>query len=73
MSRRISALCRKRLACRDESFDIGMDTRTPVDESYKPPFAFTGTIDKLTYEIRPEQLTTADRETFEHAVASARD
>src|SRR5262249_55005357 len=41
----------------DESLDIGMDTRTAVDESYTLPFKFTGTINKLTYKLGPEQLT----------------
>ena len=27
----------------DETFDIGLDTRTPVDFTYEVPFAFTGT------------------------------
>jgi arylsulfatase len=57
----------------DESLDIGMDTRTPVDESYKLPFKFTGTINKVTYKIGPEQLTVADREAFQRAVAAGRD
>jgi len=57
----------------DESLDIGMDTRTPVDESYKLPFKFTGTINKLTYKVGPEQLTQADREIMQRAVAAARD
>ena len=35
----------------DESLDIGMDTRTAVDDSYKLPFKFTGTINKVTYNI----------------------
>src|SRR5262249_13975890 len=46
----------------DESLDIGMDTRTGADETYKLPFKFTGTINKLTYKIGPEQLSVADRE-----------
>jgi hypothetical protein len=33
----------------DETFDVGMDTGTGVDDSYKLPFRFTGTIDKLTF------------------------
>jgi arylsulfatase len=57
----------------DESLDIGMDTRTPVDESYKLPFKFGGTINKVTYNIKPEQLTTGDREVMRRAVAAARD
>jgi hypothetical protein len=32
----------------DESFDVGIDTRTGVDDSYKLPFRFSGTINKLT-------------------------
>jgi hypothetical protein len=32
----------------DETFDVGADTRTPVDDSYDVPFRFTGAIDKLT-------------------------
>ena len=57
----------------DESLDIGMDTRTGVDDSYKLPFRFTGTINKLTYNIRPEQLTQADREYIQRAAAAAQD
>ena len=36
----------------DETFDVGVDTRTGVDDSYTLPFRFTGTIDKLTYQTR---------------------
>jgi len=45
----------------DETFDVGIDTRTPVNDSYKLPFRFTGTIDKLTFNLGPEQLSDADR------------
>ena len=57
----------------DESLDIGSDTRTGVDESYKLPFKFTGTINKLIYNIGKEQLTAADRDVMKRALASARD
>jgi arylsulfatase A-like enzyme len=57
----------------DESFDIGLDTRTPVDESYKLPFKFAGTINKLTYKLGPEQISQAENEVKERAVAAARD
>ncbi|MBL8420377.1 MAG: arylsulfatase [Dechloromonas sp.] len=57
----------------DETLDIGLDTRTPVDESYALPFRFTGTIDKLTYNIKPEQLTAADQAQKRQALAAARD
>jgi len=45
------------LATIDESFDVGVDTRTPVDDKdYKVPFRFTGTLDKLTVEVGPPQI-----------------
>jgi len=40
----------------DESFDVGLDTRTGVamvEYRYDVPFAFTGTIDKLTFNLAP--------------------
>jgi arylsulfatase len=50
-----------------------MDTRSGVDDSYKLPFKFTGTIDKLTYKVGSEQLTAADREVMKRAIAAAQD
>jgi arylsulfatase A-like enzyme len=36
----------------DETFDVGSDTRTPVDDAdYHVPFDFTGTIDKVTIAL----------------------
>src|SRR5881397_3559193 len=49
----------------DETFDIGVDTRTGVDDSYKLPFKFTGTIDKLTFKLGPSQLSEADKKAVE--------
>src|SRR4029434_5152797 len=41
----------------DESFDVGVDTRTGVDDKdYKPPFRFTGKLDKLTIKLGPSQM-----------------
>jgi hypothetical protein len=38
----------------DESFDVGVDTRTGVDDNdYQPPFRFTGKLDKLTIKLVP--------------------
>jgi hypothetical protein len=46
-----------------ETFDVGIDTRTGVnDDDYHVPFRFTGTIDKLTVKIGPEQFTAIDRQ-----------
>jgi arylsulfatase len=36
-----------------EGVDIGMDTGSAVDFTYKLPFAFTGRIEKVTVEVRP--------------------
>lgn len=41
----------------DESFDVGIDTRTGVSllkYRYDSPFRFTGKIDKLTFNIKPD-------------------
>ena len=36
----------------DESFDVGVDTRTGVDDNdYQVPFRFTGKLDKLTIKL----------------------
>jgi arylsulfatase len=58
----------------DETFDIGSDTRTSVaDDDYQVPFRFTGTINKVTYELGPEQLSEADHAVIGPALAKARD
>jgi arylsulfatase A-like enzyme len=57
----------------DETFDIGVDTRTPVDFTYEVPFRFTGAIDKLTYKLGAEQWSDADRKAVEEMVARAHD
>ena len=57
----------------DETFDIGVDTRTGVDDSYELPFRFTGTIDKLTFKLGPSQLAAADQQAAAEAVAKATD
>jgi hypothetical protein len=58
----------------DETFDIGVDTRTSVDDNdYQLPFRFTGTIAKLTYKLGPEQLAESDRKVMEQALAKAHD
>jgi arylsulfatase len=35
-----------------EGMDVGMDVGSPVDFTYKLPFAFTGTIDKVVVELK---------------------
>ena len=58
----------------DESFDIGADTGTPIDDQdYQVPFNFTGTIDKLTIAVERPQLTPADIQKLKAAEMSAAD
>ncbi len=57
----------------DETFDVGIDTRTPVDFTYQVPFRFSGTINKLTFKLGPEQLTAQDKADAEKKLAADRD
>jgi arylsulfatase len=56
----------------DESFDVGSDTLTGVnDADYQPPFTFTGTLNKLTLTVDRPQLTAADIEKLKAASADS--
>jgi arylsulfatase len=56
----------------DETFDVGVDTRTSVDDrDYEVPFSFTGKIAKLTFKLGPTQLTSAEQKLFQYALARA--
>ncbi|WP_439395421.1 arylsulfatase [Bradyrhizobium sp. PMVTL-01] len=56
----------------DETFDVGVDTRTPVDDKdYQVPFRFTGKIDKLTVKVGPVHLTSEEHQVVRHARAGA--
>jgi hypothetical protein len=58
----------------DETFDIGADTGTPIDDrDYQVPFRFTGKIDKLTISVAPPKLTPADRQKLMEAYEKAQD
>ena len=58
----------------DETFDIGSDTGTPIDDhDYQVPFAFTGKIDKLTIALDPPVLTDADKQKLMEAYKAAQD
>jgi arylsulfatase len=58
----------------DETFDVGVDTRTPVDDNdYQVPFRFTGKLAKLTFNLGREQLTDEDRQTAGIGRAAAHD
>jgi arylsulfatase len=52
----------------DESFDLGSDTLTGVnDADYKPPFKFTGKLNKLTIKVNRPQLSPADIKKLQEA------
>jgi hypothetical protein len=56
----------------DETFDVGVDTRTGVeDKDYQAPFRFTGKLDKLTIKLGPVQLSSEDHQVIRHARAGA--
>lgn len=56
----------------DESFDIGSDTLTGVnDADYQPPFTLTATLNKLTIKVDRPQLSPADIKTLEEDMKKA--
>ena len=58
----------------DETFDVGADTGTPVnDKDYKVPFEFNGTLDKLTLKIDRPKLTPDDEKRLIEGAAKAAD
>ena len=53
----------------DESFDVGSDTLTGVnDADYTPPFTFTGKLNKLTIDIDRPTLSPEDIKKLEAAM-----
>jgi arylsulfatase A-like enzyme len=58
----------------DESFDIGSDTLTGVnDADYKPPFPLTARLNKLTLKVDRPQLSPEDIKKLENTEAIAVD
>ncbi|MET0166703.1 MAG: arylsulfatase [Vicinamibacterales bacterium] len=58
----------------DETFDVGSDLRTPVnDQDYQVPFRFNGKIDKVTFNLGPSQLAAAEQKQVQKAVAKSKD
>jgi len=54
----------------DESFDIGSDTLTGVnDADYKPPFTLTAKLNKLTIKVDRPKLTPEDEKKLMEAAA----
>ena len=58
----------------DESFDIGSDTLTGVnDEDYKPPFPLTAKLNKLTIKVDRPQLSADDIKKLDAGMQAAAD
>jgi hypothetical protein len=51
----------------DETFDVGADTGSPVIEDYdgEMPFRFTGTLEKLTIELAPQNMSAEGQRELE--------
>ena len=57
----------------DESFDVGVDTRTGVDDSdYQSPFRFTGKLIKLTIKLEEPNRTAAEQKLLNQKTMQAR-
>jgi hypothetical protein len=55
----------------DETFDVGVDTRTGVDDNdYQPPFRFTGKVGKLTIKLIP--LKAAEEQHLQQQIQDAK-
>jgi arylsulfatase len=53
----------------DESFDIGSDTLTGVDDNdYQPPFPLTARLNRLTVRLDRPSLSEADRKRLQDAM-----
>ena len=66
---RIDKTCPSRFGA--ESFDVGMDNGSPVSESYRAPFAYAGTIERVEVHISPAALSASDRQGLRDAQRNA--
>lgn len=58
----------------DETFDVGVDTRTSVEDAdYQAPFKLTGRLGKLIVRLGPLQLGAHDLDALPSKLAKARD
>jgi arylsulfatase A-like enzyme len=53
-----------------DTFGVGSDTGSPVSNTYKPPFRFTGKIERVDIELGPRNLSPED-EVKLHAMHTA--
>ncbi len=52
-----------------EGMDIGMDMLTPVDSNYQTPNAFTGIVEKVTFTLKPFQMSAEQIKKWKNALA----
>jgi hypothetical protein len=58
----------------DETFDVGLDTGTSVDESdYQAPFPFTGKLEKITFDLGETSMTPEAIKAMMEELAKKRD
>ena len=58
----------------DETFDVGMDTGTPVDDQdYQVPFAFTGKFGKVTFDLGESSVSPESVKLMMEELAKKRD
>ena len=58
----------------DETFDVGLDTGTSVDDSdYHVPFAFTGKLGKITFDLGETSMTPEAIQAMMEELAKKRD
>jgi arylsulfatase len=53
-----------------DTFGVGSDTGSPVANTYKPPYAFTGAIERVDIQLGPQNLSPGD-ETKLHEMYTA--
>ena len=51
----------------DETFDTGLDTGSPVSDSYQSPFRFVGKLQKVDIDLASENLGKADLDELRQA------
>jgi hypothetical protein len=53
-----------------DTFGVGSDTGSPATNTYKPPFPFTGKIERVDIDLGPRELSPDDEEKL-HEMATA--
>ena len=51
----------------DETFDVGMDTGSPVGDAYASPNPYTGTLRKVEVQLKPTDHSENDIKTLRKA------